>query len=285
MNYLPLLKQFPTFRSVPDEQLQWLADRVSEETYPAETILHNAGDPVDHLMLLVDGQVRVENGGDEIIDYEPTSTMDTLPFSRMKTATNLTITTDVIRELLLHRDQFRALTTQCYELTEALVQQMTIRVRDFTRLIQQADKLASLGRLLAGLAYELNKPVSAIMRRANALEQPVQTRLECLVLKNAQTHEQQEVSTGGSLIFIGAKPYTDWIEMDIIKDGQGFIETGRDLNKYNEFKKFWKLNREPFAPETYSVGIFAAGDLRSGAMNCVASAVGEGAVAVNFVHK
>jgi thioredoxin reductase (NADPH) len=86
-------------------------------------------------------------------------------------------------------------------------------------------------------------------------------------------------------IFIGAKPYTDWIELNIIKNPKGFIETGRDLMQYDNYRKFWKLEREPFLLETCSPGVFAAGDVRAGAMNRVASAVGEGAMAIKFVHE
>lgn len=110
-------------------------------------------------------------------------------------------------------------------------------------------------------------------------------RMECVVLENMDTHERRTVPAAGLFIFIGTKPYTDWIEMDIIKDPKGFIATGRDLGKYADFKKVWKQSREPFALETCSPGIFAAGDVRAGAMNRVASAVGEGAMAVSFVHK
>lgn len=110
-------------------------------------------------------------------------------------------------------------------------------------------------------------------------------RMECLVLEDMNTHERQTVQAAGLFIFIGTKPLTDWIAMNILKDPKGFIATGRDLVKYTEFKKVWTLNREPFLLETCSPGIFAAGDVRSGAMNRVASAVGEGAMAVSFVHK
>lgn len=112
-----------------------------------------------------------------------------------------------------------------------------------------------------------------------------QERLECLVLENMDTHERRTVKAGGLFIFIGTKPLTDWIEMDIIKDPKGFIATGRDLGKYADYKKVWRQPREPFSLETCSPGIFAAGDVRAGAMNRVASAVGEGAMAVSFVHK
>lgn len=110
-------------------------------------------------------------------------------------------------------------------------------------------------------------------------------RMECVVLQNMDTQERRTVPAAGLFIFIGTKPYTDWIEVDIIKDPKGFIATGRDLARYADFKKVWKQPREPYALETCSPGIFAAGDVRAGAMNRVASAVGEGAMAVSFVHK
>ncbi|GAB4040607.1 NAD(P)/FAD-dependent oxidoreductase [Spirosoma jeollabukense] len=110
-------------------------------------------------------------------------------------------------------------------------------------------------------------------------------QLECLVLEDMNTKERRTVKAAGLFIFIGTKPYTDWIAMDIIKDNKGFIATGRDLAKFADFKQVWKHDREPYLLETCSPGIFAAGDVRAGAMNRVASAVGEGAMAVSFVHK
>jgi thioredoxin reductase (NADPH) len=109
--------------------------------------------------------------------------------------------------------------------------------------------------------------------------------LEELTLKDMDNDTERTVPTGGLFIFIGAKPLTDWIEMDIIKDPKGFIATGRDLARYADFKKVWRYEREPYLLETCSMGVFAAGDVRAGAMNRVASAVGEGAMAVSFVHK
>lgn len=110
-------------------------------------------------------------------------------------------------------------------------------------------------------------------------------RLTELELTNRETLETKKVPADALFIFIGARPYTDWIELDIIKNERGFIETGRDLTRYENFKKIWKKNREPFLLETCSPGIFASGDVRAGAMNRVASAVGEGAMAIKFVHE
>jgi thioredoxin reductase (NADPH) len=109
--------------------------------------------------------------------------------------------------------------------------------------------------------------------------------LEKLVLINVKTKETREEEAAALYIFIGAKPYTDWLKLDILKDEKGFIETGRELRTYESFTKTWKLKRDPFLLETSCAGIFAAGDVRSGAMNRVASAVGEGSMAISFVHK
>lgn len=68
-------------------------------------------------------------------------------------------------------------------------------------------------------------------------------------------------------------------------DKRGFIETGRALVNYPGYKKIWKKQREPYTLETCVPGVFAAGDVRASAMNRVASAVGEGAMAISFVHK
>jgi len=110
-------------------------------------------------------------------------------------------------------------------------------------------------------------------------------RLTALELTCNHPDEVKKVPADALFIFIGARPYTDWIELGIIKNERGFIETGRDLSRYEDFKKVWKKDREPFLLETCSPGVFASGDVRAGAMNRVASAVGEGAMAIKFVHE
>ncbi len=86
-------------------------------------------------------------------------------------------------------------------------------------------------------------------------------------------------------IFIGSRPYTDWIGDEVIRNDKGFIETGRDAKNDDRFNRIWKLKRDPYLLETSAHGIFAAGDVRANAMNRVASAVGEGSMAISFVHK
>jgi thioredoxin reductase (NADPH) len=124
-----------------------------------------------------------------------------------------------------------------------------------------------------------------IIGNAAVVEANGNGRLEEIVVENAETKEQRRAKAAALYIFIGAKPFTDWIKLDIIKNPRGFIETGSDLQRYESFKSSWKLARAPFLLETCSPGIFAAGDVRAGAMNRIASAVGEGAMAIKFVHE
>ncbi|MFC5873029.1 thioredoxin reductase (NADPH) [Chryseobacterium arachidis] len=111
------------------------------------------------------------------------------------------------------------------------------------------------------------------------------THLENLIIEHLPTGKKTTGNAAALYIFIGAKPFTDWLGASVQRDQKGFIETGRDLTAYPEFTKNWKLKRDPFLLETSLPGIFAAGDVRSGAMNRVASAVGEGSMAISFVHK
>ena len=130
-----------------------------------------------------------------------------------------------------------------------------------------------------------NIPNITVLTDTEIVEASGNNCLEKLTLFNVKTNEKTTNEAAALYIFIGAKPYTDWLKLDIIKDEKGFIETGRDLRLNDTFGKIWKQERDPFLLETSCSGIFAAGDVRSGAMNRVASAVGEGSMAISFVHK
>ena len=86
-------------------------------------------------------------------------------------------------------------------------------------------------------------------------------------------------------IFIGTRPHTDWLPATVLRDPKGFVLTGRDAAVDPRFRRTWKETREPLLLETSMPGIFAAGDARAGAMNRVASAVGEGSMVVRLVHE
>jgi thioredoxin reductase (NADPH) len=124
-----------------------------------------------------------------------------------------------------------------------------------------------------------------LLCRCEIIEASGSGRLESLRIARADTTDPIVQKADALFIFIGAKPFTDWIGMDVIKDEKGFLETGRDLKTYDNFSKIWKQDRDPYLLETSCPGVFAAGDVRAGAMNRVASAVGEGSMAISFVHK
>lgn len=109
--------------------------------------------------------------------------------------------------------------------------------------------------------------------------------LENITLKNVKTGEENTVDTKALFIYIGAKPGTGLMGDLVLKDHKGYIITGRELMKEKAFHTFWKLDREPFLPETSVPGIFASGDVRSGAMTGISAAVGEGSMVIRFVRK
>jgi thioredoxin reductase (NADPH) len=83
-------------------------------------------------------------------------------------------------------------------------------------------------------------------------------------------------------IFVGAIPHSDFLGDSVEKNGNGFIYTGTDVQSFTDR---WPLDRDPLPLETSVPGVFAAGDVREGAVRRVASAVGEGSIAVSFVHQ
>jgi thioredoxin reductase (NADPH) len=110
-------------------------------------------------------------------------------------------------------------------------------------------------------------------------------RLEEIVLRNNQSGETQTLPAAALFIFISAAAHTDLVANVVERDSAGFILTGPSLMQDGRRPKGWKLQRDPFLLETSVPGIFAAGDVRHGSIKRVASAVGEGAVAVSFVHQ
>jgi len=124
-----------------------------------------------------------------------------------------------------------------------------------------------------------------LLSKTNIIEVKGESHLQSVVLQDIESMEIQEKEANALFIFIGARPYTDWLPEEIIKNDKGYIETGNALKSIDGFSKFWKEPRDPFILETSIPGILAAGDVRAGAMNRVASAVGEGAMAIKFVHE
>ncbi|RIH81399.1 Thioredoxin reductase [Calidithermus terrae] len=104
--------------------------------------------------------------------------------------------------------------------------------------------------------------------------------LEAITLADAGTGTTERLPTSALFVFIGALPHTDWLGQSVLRDGRGFVLTGPDLPRGS-----WRLGRDPFLTETSLPGVFAAGDVRHESVKRVASAVGEGSITVQFVHR
>ncbi|HKN22394.1 MAG TPA: FAD-dependent oxidoreductase [Terracidiphilus sp.] len=119
--------------------------------------------------------------------------------------------------------------------------------------------------------------------RTQVVEAIGNERLESLRLRGPAGDSQ--VPTGSLFVFIGAVPVTAWLPPCILRDDKGFILSGSDLRKDGKLPEVWHETREPLLLETSVPGVFVAGDVRYGSIKRVASAVGEGSIAVQFVHQ
>jgi thioredoxin reductase (NADPH) len=111
------------------------------------------------------------------------------------------------------------------------------------------------------------------------------THLEEVSVLCTDTNKVERVPASAMFIFIGALPRTDWLAGTIERDERGFVLTGPDAMPAGQRPKGWALDRDPFLLETNVPGIFAVGDVRHGSVKRVASGVGEGSVAVQFIHQ
>ncbi len=111
------------------------------------------------------------------------------------------------------------------------------------------------------------------------------SNLEQLTLLHSDTGARETVPATALFIFIGAAPRTDWLEGVVQRDRYGFIPTGPDLLLDGKRPTGWPLDRDPYLLEASIPGIFVAGDVRAGSVKRVASGVGEGAIAVSFIHQ
>ncbi len=110
-------------------------------------------------------------------------------------------------------------------------------------------------------------------------------RLERVTWRNNQTGETENKSIAHVFVMTGAEPNTAWLGKCVALDSTGFIKTGPELSAEDLTGARWPLSRRPYLLETTSPGIFAAGDVRGGNVKRVASAVGEGSIAISFVHQ
>lgn len=128
-------------------------------------------------------------------------------------------------------------------------------------------------------------PNIEIWPHASVAEVHGETHLEEISFLCSDTNKIERVPASAMFIFIGALPRTEWLANVVERDERGFILTGPDLIRDGQRPKGWPLERDPFLLETSVPGVFAVGDVRHGSIKRVASGVGEGSVAVQFIHQ
>src|SRR6266853_4678919 len=166
------LLHVPAFADLPDDQIAWFISQSEELHLKAGDTYIREGDPADTMFVLLEGQLqaRGEIGGETVVfSVKPGDVTGVLPFSRMK---QFPLTARAVtdgRVLRFPASRFPNLVQKMPELTQRLVGLMSDRIRETTRLEQQRDRLASLGKLSAGLAHELNNPASAAKRATSQL--------------------------------------------------------------------------------------------------------------------
>ena len=168
-----ILHSIETLKEVPLEQLQWLIDNSTQYELAEGELLFKADTPVKGTHFILQGKLKIyllqKNESREITEWEAPYITGYLPFSRGKTANVSGKITQQASIMTFPIEKVRELISNNFELTQALVQIMTNRVRDFTSFQQQNEKMLALGKLSAGLAHELNNPAAAIVRGSTTL--------------------------------------------------------------------------------------------------------------------
>ena len=160
----------------------------------------------------------------------------------------------------------------------------------FSRYASQVTMIVRSSALERGMSQYLVDQIQStanikVWLNSEVAQAHGENRLESVTVLNKQSHETCQLQAAAMFVFIGAIPHTEMVSEVVECNRAGFVITGPDLFVNGQRPKNWRLRRDPFLLETSVPGIFAAGDVRQGSVHRVASAVGEGAIAVNLVHQ
>jgi thioredoxin reductase (NADPH) len=150
-------------------------------------------------------------------------------------------------------------------------------------LVRSSGLAATMSRYL--IRRIENSPTITLRPQTEIVAVEGGNHLDSVYWRNTQTGQTEKHQISHVFVMTGADPNTSWLDGCIALDDKGFIKTGPDLSRENLSARGWPLTRQPYLLETSLPGVFAVGDVRGGSIKRVASAVGEGSIAISFIHQ
>ncbi|MEL6676148.1 MAG: ATP-binding protein [Bacteroidota bacterium] len=259
---LQRLQAFEVFEGIGEESLNWLIEKSDYCHYPKGEHIFFPGMKVDHMEVIVQGEYYVHaerNGRNRELGVWGTGQIaGVLPFSRMTEIRVYGTALEDTYTLRLHKECFVEMVNISYELTQKLVAVMSTRIRDFTQLASQDEKLLALGKLSAGLAHELNNPASAMVRSSEELYNQVHSspekfkRVMNLKITPEETDEINAILFSkvgenrkpNELSLLDKEEKTDeildWLEDNGVEDpdavAETFVEFGMEVEELEEIQ-------------------------------------------------
>lgn len=245
------LKSLDFFSNVPDDQLQWFIDNSENQLLNDGDYLTRPGDPIQGPHVLVAGKLSLhmfQNGSKrEFVMFTKGDISGYLPYSRGKISGGYAQAIGEVQLLSFRTDSIQEMIKNHFELTQSLVHVMSNRVREFTAMQQQNEKMMALGKLSAGLAHELNNPASAIVRDSISLKEHLRMGPEVFKKVAAITIAEDQIDKLNEVLFgiLGNKEkplltlkqrvaledeIADWFEAKNVENGYAIAESFVDFN-------------------------------------------------------
>lgn len=251
------LQSIEALKEVPAGQLQWMIDQSRHYILQPGDFLFKAGEPISGTHIIITGKIRVHQRKEEIARFGAQSITGYLPFSRGKVAQVFGEALEETQVMTLPIERSRELIQSHFELTQALVHFMTTRVREFTSIQLQNEKMLALGKLSAGLAHELNNPAAAVVRGAVTLKKHLQLEPESFKKIISIRMEEADVDIVNNKMFeVIRQPdkprlslmeraekedeLVEWLDEHTVENSaelaENFVEFGFTTDHFNEFK-------------------------------------------------